>query len=374
MIDRNYGIVAVAAIVALGGISCSRHGKDVSQEAVVAVDVAVPVIDSVMLYTDYPGYLEADATVDVVGRVNGQVRSVNFEAGSLVNRGQLLYTIEDTRYRDAVEQASAQLQTARSSYEYASSHYTALKKALQSDAVSQMEVNQGESAMLQAQDAIKNAEAQLQTARTNLGYCRVTAPRTGHITGTNINVGGYCGGEGAPVTLATIYDDARLNAVFSIDDSRFLQMIEQNTHGEKIDYARIPLKFSQELPHKYTADMSYLAPDIRLSTGTLEVKAKVGNPYGELKAGMYVTVSLPSGFEPHAILVRDASIGTDQQGKFLYVVNDSDKVVYTPVKVGALVRDSMRIVNSGISPQTRYVTKALLKVKDGMKVKPIMKR
>ena len=120
--------------------------------------------------------------------------------------------------------------------------------------------------------------------------------------------------------------------------------------------------------------MSYLAPDIRLSTGTLEVKAKVGNPYGELKAGMYVTVSLPSGFEPHAILVRDASIGTDQQGKFLYVVNDSDKVVYTPVKVGALVRDSMRIVNSGISPQTRYVTKALLKVKDGMKVKPIMKR
>ena len=69
-------------------------------------------------------------------------------------------------------------------------------------------------------------------------------------------------------------------------------------------------------------------------------------------------------------MIRDASISTDQLGKYVYLVNDSDKVVYTPVTVGALVCDTMRIVEKGISPTDRYVTKAMLKVRDGMTVKP----
>lgn len=72
------------------------------------------------------------------------------------------------------------------------------------------------------------------------------------------------------------------------------------------------------------------------------------------------------------MLVRDASIGTDQLGKYLYVVNDSDKVVYTPIEVGGLYRDSMRVVTKGISPESRYITSALLKVRDGMPVKTVM--
>ena len=72
------------------------------------------------------------------------------------------------------------------------------------------------------------------------------------------------------------------------------------------------------------------------------------------------------------MLIKDAAIGTDQLGKYVYVVNDSDKVVYTPITVGDVYRDSMRIVNSGLSPDSRYVTRALLKVRDGMKVKPQM--
>ncbi len=86
---------------------------------------------------------------------------------------------------------------------------------------------------------------------------------------------------------------------------------------------------------------------------------------------MYATVSLPYGTEPHALLVKDASIGTDQLGKYLYTVNDSDKVVYTPVEIGGLYRDSLRVITKGIAPDTRYVTSALLKVRDGMPVKPV---
>lgn len=85
---------------------------------------------------------------------------------------------------------------------------------------------------------------------------------------------------------------------------------------------------------------------------------------------MYVTVRLPYKVDPRAMLVRDASLETDQLGRYLYVVNDSDRVVYTPVKAGDMVNDSMRVIESGISPGDRYVTSAMLKMRDGITVKP----
>lgn len=125
------------------------------------------------------------------------------------------------------------------------------------------------------------------------------------------------------------------------------------------------------MQHNYTGNLFYVAPDVDSSTGTLVLKASVDNPYGELKAGMYTTITLPYKKVDDAILVKDASIGTDQAGKYLYVVNDSSRVVYTPIKVGDLVNDSMRLVTSGLTPHSRYVTQALLKVRDGMKVKTV---
>jgi multidrug efflux pump subunit AcrA (membrane-fusion protein) len=72
------------------------------------------------------------------------------------------------------------------------------------------------------------------------------------------------------------------------------------------------------------------------------------------------------------VLVRDAAIGTDQLGKYLYVVNDSNRVEYRPIRTGQLVDDSLRLVTDGLSPRERYVTKALLKVRDGMPITPIL--
>ena len=74
------------------------------------------------------------------------------------------------------------------------------------------------------------------------------------------------------------------------------------------------------------------------------------------------------------MIVKDASISTDQLGKYLYTVNDSNKVVYTPVTVGDLYQDTLRIITSGIAPGTRYVTKAMLKVRPGMSINPVVTR
>ena len=134
------------------------------------------------------------------------------------------------------------------------------------------------------------------------------------------------------------------------------------------------LSFNESLPHKYSGTLSYLSPMVNLSTGTLTLQAKVDNPYGELKSGMYCTVSLPYQKLSKAILIKDAAIGTDQLGKFIYTVNDSGKVTYTPIKVGDLVNDTLRIVTDGLSSNQKYVTQAIQKVRDGMTVNPIVKK
>lgn len=199
-------ILTLAAVTAAGCPSCGSKSSDSGKEEAPAVDVARAATDSVTLYRQIPGILHAADKVDLVARVSGYLRSINYNSGDVVKKGQLLFTIEDTRYRDAVAQAGSQLQSAKSSYEYARSHYEAMLKALKSDAVSQMEVKQAKSAMEQAAAEINNARAALQTASTQLGYCRIYAPFTGRITASSASVGAFLNGEAAPQTLATIYE------------------------------------------------------------------------------------------------------------------------------------------------------------------------
>lgn len=366
-----YGLVIAG--FALASVTSCGNKRQAADEGLLTVDVALPVTDSITLYKTYPGYAGANASADVVARVNGQLLSKNYDSGSLVKKGAVLFTIEPTKYSDAVRQAQAALATAESEYEYASKQAQAMKKAFESDAVSRMEVIQAESSMQQAEAAIKNARAALSTANTNLAYCTVRAPFTGHITSATVDVGNYINGEGAPFKLATIYDDSSMIVSFAIEDSQYERMM-----GAKSDpavealYHKVPLEFEEPLPHTYTADMYYTSPAIDKSTGTLNLKVTVDNPYGELRDGMYVTVKFPYDTDPDAILVKDASIGTDQLGKYLYVVNDSDKVVYTPIEVGGIYDDSLRVVTKGISRDSRYVTSAMLKVRDGMSVKPVL--
>ena len=87
---------------------------------------------------------------------------------------------------------------------------------------------------------------------------------------------------------------------------------------------------------------------------------------------MYASVKLPTGTNANAVIVKDASIATDQLGKYLYTVNDSNKIVYTPVKTAEMANDSMRVITSGLPAGTLYVTKALLKVRPGMIIKPVI--
>lgn len=335
------------------------------------VDVSKAVTDSVTIYKTIPGTLHAASKVDLVARVSGYLRSINYKSGDIVQKGQLLFTIEDTRYRDAVNEAEASLRSARSAYQYASTHYEAMQRAIKSNAVSEMELKQAKSAMEQAQADISSAQAQLQTARTTLGYCRVYAPFTGRISASGPSVGAFLNGEGSPVTLATIFKDDAVDAYFDITDASFLKDFTEMQNRNDLGLDSIPIDFSEPLNHKYFANLRYLSPEIDASTGTMQLRARIPNEWGELRAGMYVDVKFPMSVMPEAVLIKDAAISTDQAGKYIFTVTDSNKVAHTRIVAGDLVDDSMRVVLSGINAGTPYVTRALLKVRPGIKVHPV---
>lgn len=337
------------------------------------ISVARPVVKDITLTKNYPGYLTSEQTVNLVARVNGALQATSFAPGSRVKQGQVLFVIESTVYRDNVTQAESQLKTARAQLDYARSQYERMKEALKSDAVSRIQVLQAESSVAQSVAAVSNAEAALNIARTNLGYCYIRAPFSGTISRSLYDVGNYISGAAQPVTLATIYKDDRMLAYFNVSDNQWLSMLMAANDGKKEQLPKnVTVQLNEWGTETYPATLDYLSPDVELNTGTLNIRANFDNPKGVLKSGLYVSVTLPYAEQPQAVLVPEASIGTDQLGKFVYVVNDSNIVHYRHIVPGQLIGDTLRQVVSGLSPEEWYVTKALLKVRDGMKVKPIV--
>lgn len=359
----------IYAVALLSITACHKNEKSNATGEALPVDVASPMVQEVTLTREYPGYLAADATIPIVGRVNGTVIKKEFTEGRRVKKGDLLFVIEPSLYEDAVTQAEAALANAKAGLEYAKSNYERMKVAINSDAVSQIELLQAKSNVESGEAAVKNASAALKSAKTKLGYCYVKAPQDGSIGLKNYSVGAYVAGEMSPVELCRLYKDDIMYAYFDITDNQWLKSLKES---DSIDMSRITLKPGGSNLFTREAYIDFLSPDVNLSTGTLQVRAVLDNSDGFLKPGSYISVVMPYERVEKGILIKDESIGTDQLGKFIYVVNDSNMVEFRRIETGTLVDDTMRLVTDGIAPDERYVTKALLKVRNGMQVTPIM--
>lgn len=351
-------------------LSCKDKKEASRSMPIPDISVAKPQVEDITLTKEYPGYLTSEQTVNLVARVNGTLQSASFSPGSRVRQGQVLFVIEPTVYKDNVVQAEAALKTAKAQLEYSRNNYSRMKEAIKSDAVSQIQVLQSESNVAEGIAAVSNAEAALNTARTNLNYCYIRAPFDGTVSNKTMDIGNFISGAVQPVTLATIYKDDRMYTYFNVSDNQWLSML-MNAAGKKELPKTVMLRLGKDGNQTYPGTLDYLSPNVDLNTGTLNVRANLDNPEGVLKSGLYVSVTLPYGEQAQAVLVSDAAIGTDQLGKYVYIVNDSNRVNYRHIVIGQMVNDTMRQVIKGLSPQERYVTKALMKVREGMKVNPI---
>ena len=364
--------IIIAATITIMVAACQHKVKSgATSDESIPIEVSLPIVREVTLTREYPGYLESDATIEIVGRVNGTLGSKNYKAGTRVKKGELLFTIESSSYKDAVKQAEAALKTAKANLDYSRNNYERMKIAIQSNAVSEIELLKAETNVATAEADVSNAEAALHTALTNLGYCNIYAPYDGYISLPEYSTGSYIAGASTPVKLATLYKDDIMYAYFDVSDNQWLRQQQQIDRIGKEEY--ITFTLGEDRYFSRRAKMDYLSPNINLSTGTLRVRAELANDDHFLKSGSYINVVLPYEQLDRGILITDASIGSDQLGKFIYVVNDSNIVEYRHIITGGIIDDTLRIVREGLQPNETYVSKALLKVRNGMKITPVIK-
>ena len=346
---KALSIIFVVFLFLLAGCGKSKKQQETAPTPSVAVDH--PQLRTVVYTFEYPGYLQAEQTVNLVARVSGYLESYQFTPGQRVREGQTLFVIEPQPYKDKVTQAEANVESSKSKLAYTKASYERMQEAVKTKAISEIDYLQAQSDYGEALAAYEEARSQLSLANIDLSYCIVKAPFTGRISRNMVDPGNMVGTDASNSALATIYKDNQMYLYFNMAYP---------------DFARLPKNTPSALP------VTIQDVNNDLNTGTLNLRAIARNPNGELLSGMYVKVIVPYKSVPKAIVIPEASLGTNQGGRYVYLVGPDDTIVFRQVEVGVLTPDGMREITSGLTLEDRYVTKALINVRPGMKIKPTL--
>lgn len=349
--------------------ACNENSNTEQAEVLPSFSVAKPEQRDITYRMEYPGYLKAEYEVEIVTRTEGTINQVYFKPGQDVKEGDILFLIDPKTYQDKVNDAEAALQTAKANYALATTTLSRVEDAAKSNAVSEIDVIEARTKVDLCKAQIKSAEANLSIARTNLGYCTIKAPYSGVISINLQDAGNYV----QPQTkLATLYKIDKIYARFSIEESKLIyarKYAEQA--GLSINKIEVLQKDIAGESSSFEGIIDYKAPSAEISTGTIDMRAVIDNKDRKLSNGEYVKVRVPYYDKKDAVMISESSIGNDQQGRFIYVV-ENDTVRYRPVKVGQLEDDNMREIESGLSADETYITKAITRVRDGMAIAPKM--
>lgn len=366
--------ITLTVLVTIILTACAE--KEVKQAPLPQYSVEKPELRDIVYHLDYPGFLQSELVVDIISRTEGYLEKMNVKPGQTVKAGDVLFVIEPKNYEDKLTEAIANLETAKANLVLAETTLERMKEASKSNAVSELDVVQAQTQVDLCKAAVKKAESGKSLAQTNLDYCYIKAPSNGRVSLNTIDVGNYV----TPKTLlATLYKDDNLYVNFSIEASKLIwaQAQAKNSNiklgkGDAFETINVYLTDTKGNVYSYSAKLDYLSPSADISTGTVDMRAVVNNKHKELNNGVLVNVSLPFKNVEKAVLIPESSIGTDQSGRYIYVV-ENDTVRYRSVQVGQLESDNKREILSGLSSDEWYVTKALTKVRNGQVINPIEK-
>jgi membrane fusion protein, multidrug efflux system len=317
----------------------------------VAPAISRPIVD----WQRYSGRLEAIDRVDIRPLVSGTLTQVNFKDGALVKKGDPLFTIDPRPYEAEVERAEARAA-------YTASDLARAKRLMAENAIARRDYDQKES------DA-RDAAAALKTARINLGYTRIVAPIDGRVSRAEVTVGNVVSAGASSAVLTTIVSVARMYASFNVDEQTFLRYVNPGrTQGLPVP-VQMGLADEQGYPRTGTVE----SVDNRLDTtsGTIRVRAAFDNGDGLMVPGLYARVRL-GGSTPHdAVLVDEKAIGTDQDKRYVLVVDAANHANYRAVQLGASV-GPLRVVEAGLQPGEHIVVDGLQRVRPGDVVAPTL--
>lgn len=339
------------------------------------VTVANPESRQITDWDEYTGRIEAVNEVEVRARVSGYLESIHFKDGALVNKGDLLFVIDQRPYQAAMGRAKAAVDQALARLELTKNEYERAQRLFKSRAISEEELDSRTQAEREAQAALEEAQALMTTAALDLEFTQVRAPVSGRVSRRRVSEGNLIsGGDAASTLLTTVVSLDPIYVYFTADERAYLRYVRLAQQGsrpssrEVANPVRMQLSDEEGFPHQ--GQMDFVDNRIDEATGTMEGRAVFPNPSLLLIPGLFAQVQLLGEGPYEALVISDEAIGTDQGQRFVYVLNPDNTVRRQVVQTGQLV-DGKRVIRNGLTADDEVVVNGLMRVRPGSQVTPM---
>jgi RND family efflux transporter MFP subunit len=348
------------------------------------VSVAHPVIRELMDYDDYNGWLDATKTVEVRARVRGHIQKVNFADGQMIKEGQLLFELDPRPFEANVGRARDQLRVYEAQMVAAQKEEARLKDLLTKGGSSQSQVDKAEADALSLAAQVESAKQEIRRQELDLEYSRITAPIAGRISRAQLTEGNLVNAGGSDPVLTTIVDDDPVYVYFPIDErslQRYMRLrAAEAATSRAADFkeSQQPFQFGLETDKGYphAGLLDFVDNQVDRQTGTIVVRGVVPNPKGQFVSGSRVKIRVPVSSSRTATLIPDTAILSDQDKKYVLLIDDKNIVQRRDINPGRLLDDGLRIVlpgekGPGISPSEWAVVLGIQAARINNPVEPV---
>ncbi|WP_027229893.1 efflux RND transporter periplasmic adaptor subunit [Phyllobacterium sp. UNC302MFCol5.2] len=372
------GIVLTLATV--GGTKVFEFSKghaevEKQQAPAQAMPVSVALVQpkNVTQWNEFSGRLEAIDSVEVRSRVAGAVQSIHFKEGAIVKQGDLLVKIDPAPFEAEVARARAEVSAAQSKLAFAKNELERGKRLIDSRTVSQSDYDQRMNVQTGAQADLQAAEAVFKTAMLNLDYTDIRAPITGRVGRIEITPGNLIAAGPSSPLLTSLVSISPIYASFEADENVVAKALADLPSGlngrDFVD--RIPVQMDVQGSNGVAGKLQLINNSVDVSSGTVKVRAVFDNADGRLMPGQFAKVRMGQANERQELLVDEKAVGTDQNKKFVMVVNPQNIVEYREITLGARA-EGLRIVTAGLQADEKIVVNGLQRIRPGSLVAPQM--
>jgi multidrug efflux system membrane fusion protein len=365
-------------LASLGG--CQANKPKVAASEAPAVPVGRPVDREVTDYVDFIGRTEAVHSVDIRPRVSGYLVEMPFEEGAEVKKGDLLFVVDPRPYQAQVDQAQGQVDLYQASLKLAKTTLARDRaiNILSRGSISQQQFDQEQAQVDEAQARVDAYKKSMELYVINHEWTRILAPIDGQISRYYLTLGNLV--DQNQTLLTTIVSVDPMYAYFEMDEPTDLRLRKVANEGRIKsfkDRKKMPvlmgLQGEEGFPHAGYID--FINNQFNPTTGSILVRGVFPNPAPSggqrlFTPGRFVRIRLPIGAPHRALLVIDRAVGSDQDKKFVYVLDGENKVQYRRVTTGALQEDGLRVIEEGLKGDERVVVGALQQFRPKQEVKP----